>query len=123
MAPDLFFLLGGGTLFAEFAAGRDPIKLTQFSWDRVPVCAHFGKRQAPLTAAELDFLVAANPRCFFTYSWGYHEDYGMIEADEEFLKPLGPPKGPARWTGYHATQEFAHASVEVGLETRTGRVE
>ena len=37
---------------------EDPVKLTGFSWDRVPVCIHFGKRTSDLTDAELDFLAS-----------------------------------------------------------------
>lgn len=47
--------LAGG---AGICLGADPVALTGFSWDRVPVCIHFGKRTSDLTEAELDFLAS-----------------------------------------------------------------
>ena len=69
------------------------------------------------------FLIAAYPGCFFTYSWGYTDIHGTIDSYEEFLRPLGPPAGPAEWDGYRAKRDFQHASVEVDLQARVGRIE
>lgn len=38
------------------AVAASPEELTGFSWDRVPVYVHFGKRWADMTTPELDFL-------------------------------------------------------------------
>lgn len=37
-------------------AGANSSELTGFSWDRVPLYLHFGKRSGPMTDAELDFV-------------------------------------------------------------------
>jgi len=69
------------------------------------------------------FLVAARPGSHFCYSWGYQETHGMLEAYPELEKPLGPPRGDARWTGLTATREFRHATVSVDLATKTARID
>jgi len=69
------------------------------------------------------FLVAAQPHSYFCYTWGYREHHGTFEWYPEFDKPLGPPLGEARRTGWTYRRDFAHASVFVDLEARTGRVE
>ncbi|HUT60066.1 MAG TPA: putative glycoside hydrolase, partial [Phycisphaerae bacterium] len=69
------------------------------------------------------FLVAAEPNCYFCYTWGWLGEYGTFDWYSEFDKPLGPPKGEAirkDWT-YH--REFAHASVFVDLEKRTAKID
>ncbi len=37
-------------------AGANSAELTGFSWERVPLYLHFGKRNGPMTDAELDFV-------------------------------------------------------------------
>lgn len=69
------------------------------------------------------FLVGAQPRSWFCYSWGYREGHGTLDAYAEFSKPLGRPRGDARWDGYTAAREFAHASVWVDLAARQARIE
>ena len=44
-----------------FSAAPSPVGLTGFSWDRVPLYTHFGKRGADMTPAELDFLARHAP--------------------------------------------------------------
>jgi hypothetical protein len=69
------------------------------------------------------FLVAAQPGSHFCYSWGYTDRHGMLDAYPEFDKPLGPPLGEAKRTGWTYQREFAHASVSVNLETKTARID
>ncbi|HUS92911.1 MAG TPA: putative glycoside hydrolase [Phycisphaerae bacterium] len=69
------------------------------------------------------FLVAAQPNCYFCYTWGYREKAGTFEWYPEFDKPLGPPRGDATRTGWTYQRDFAHASVFVDLETRTARID
>ena len=38
----------------------DPAHWPEFSWDKVPVCIHFGKKTAPLTPDELRFVANAS---------------------------------------------------------------
>ena len=68
------------------------------------------------------FLVAAEPRCYFSYTWGYGEDHGTFDWYPEFDKPLGPPLGEAKKNGWTYQREFAHASVFVDLDTETARI-
>ena len=69
------------------------------------------------------FLVGAQSRSWFGYSWGYRDTHGMLDAYPEFAKPLGAPKGEAAWDGFTATREFAHASVWVNLAAKQARIE
>jgi hypothetical protein len=69
------------------------------------------------------FLVAAQPGSHFCYSWGYTDRHGMLDAYPEFDKPLGPPLGEAKRTGWEYQREFAHASVSVNLETKAARID
>lgn len=69
------------------------------------------------------FLVAAEPNCYFCYTWGYRENHGTFEWYPEFDKPLGPPKAEAKRTGWTYQRDFAHASVFADLETQTGRID
>ena len=68
------------------------------------------------------FLVAAEPNCYFCYTWGYRETDGTFDWHPEFDKPLGLPKGEAKRTGWIYQREFAHASVSVNLETQTAKI-
>jgi hypothetical protein len=69
------------------------------------------------------FLVAAQPRSYFCYSWGYRHDQGALDWYPEFDKPLGPPRGDAKRDGWKFTREFERASVFVDLERRVARIE
>lgn len=69
------------------------------------------------------YLVAVQPGSYFCYSWGYGSDDGMLDSYPELDRPLGPPKADAEWKGMTATRAFAHASVLVNLETKTGRID
>ena len=69
------------------------------------------------------FLVAADPHCYFCYSWGYRETDGTFEWYPEFGKPLGPPLDEAKRTGWSYERNFAHATVFVNLETKTARID
>jgi len=69
------------------------------------------------------FLVAAEPNCYFCYTWGYREKLGTFDWYPEFDKPLGPPQGEAKRNGWHYQREFAHASVSVNLETKTATID
>ena len=69
------------------------------------------------------FLVAAGANCYFCYTWGYRENDGTLDWYPEFDKPLGPPQGEARRTGWAYQRDFAHASVSVNLETKAARID
>ncbi len=69
------------------------------------------------------FLVGAQPQSWFCYAWGYREADGMLDAYPEFSKRLGMPQGAARWDGFTATREYAHASVWVDLDAKQARIE
>ncbi len=69
------------------------------------------------------FLVAAQPGSHFCYSWGYTDRHGMFDAYPEFDKPLGPPLGEAKRTGWDYQRNFTHASVSVNLETKTAHID
>lgn len=69
------------------------------------------------------FLIAAEPHCYFTYTWGYREDQGTFEWYPEFDKPLGPPKGESDRVGWTYRREFERASVFVDLEGMTATID
>lgn len=69
------------------------------------------------------FLVAAEPRCYFCYTWGYTENHGTFDWYPEFDKPLGPPKSVAVRNGWRYSREFSHAAVSVDLETQTAHID
>lgn len=69
------------------------------------------------------FLVAAQPGSHFCYSWGYTDRHGMLETYPELDRPLGPPRGDAKWEGLTATREFARASVWVDLTSKQARID
>ena len=69
------------------------------------------------------FLVAAESHCYFCYTWGYRETDGTFDWYPEFDKPLGPPLGEAKRTGWTYQRDFTHAAVFVDLETQTARID
>lgn len=59
----IFFLavaMSFGSLSSGAEGSRSPTDavaaLTGFSWERVPLCIHFGKRSGDMTDAEIEFL-------------------------------------------------------------------
>lgn len=68
------------------------------------------------------FLIGAEKRCYFCYSWGWLPEHGALDSFPEFDKPLGPPKGPAVREGWTFRREFEHASVFVDIEQRAGKI-
>jgi len=69
------------------------------------------------------FLAAAEPNCYFCYSWGWLGSMGTFDWYPEFDKPLGPPKGEAIRKGWTYQREFAHASVFVDLDKKTAKID
>jgi hypothetical protein len=69
------------------------------------------------------FLVAAQPRSYFCYTWGYRHDQGALDWYPEFDKPLGPPRCDAKRDGWKFSREFERASVSVDLEERAARID
>ena len=69
------------------------------------------------------FLVAAEPHCYFCYTWGYSENHGTFDWYPEFDKPLGEPHSDAKKDGWTYQREFAHATVYVDLENQTARID
>lgn len=69
------------------------------------------------------FLVAAEPNCYFCYSWGYSEVEGTFDWYPELDKPLGPPQGEAVQTKWTYQRNFAHASVSVDLKNKTAKID
>lgn len=99
-----------------------------FTWLDKEMMARPYAELLALARARIDFplacfLVAARPGSFFCYGWGYTHNHGMLDPYAEFSRPLGPPRGDARWEGLTATREFAHASVSVDLQAKTARID
>jgi len=69
------------------------------------------------------FLVAAEAHSYFCYTWGWRADYGTFYWYPQFDKPLGPPKGAAKRSGWTYTREFKHASVFANLEKKTATID
>ena len=69
------------------------------------------------------FLVAAEPNCYFCYTWGWLAEYGTYCWYPEFDRPLGPPSGEPVREGWTYQREFAHASVFVDLENSTAKID
>lgn len=76
-----------------------------------------------ITFALACFLLGAEVNSYFCYSWGWNAPEGTFVAYPEYDKPLGPPKGDFVQDDWTFTREFAHASVFVDLEKRTGRID
>jgi hypothetical protein len=68
------------------------------------------------------FLIAAEPNVYFCYTWGYRENGGTFDWYPEFDKPLGPPLGEAKKTGWVYQREFEHASVWVNTESKQAKI-
>lgn len=71
------------------------------------------------------FLILAGEQSYFNYTPTYAAD----DTDSwrrwypEYDKPLGPPLGPATRDGFIFTREFKHASVELDIAQRQGRIQ
>ena len=89
---------------------------------RLPHRELLKRAKANITFPLAAFLVAAQPGSYFCYSWGYVHNHGMLETYPELGRPLGPPKADAVWDGLTATREFAHASVQLDLNTKKAQI-
>ena len=71
------------------------------------------------------FLVCAEKHSYFYARDGYDAKKSKVwmKHPPEFDSPLGAPKGPAVRAGYVYTREFAHASVRLDLENKTGKID
>jgi hypothetical protein len=99
----------------DHSAGPD-VGLTGFNWDRVPLNIHFGKRDADLTDAEIDFL--ASHSGFIALEKGHGASaHGSTEAGiadtARRLKARNPEvkalfylNGFINWTGYESFETY-----------------
>ncbi|RMF93448.1 MAG: hypothetical protein D6741_13645 [Planctomycetota bacterium] len=121
---------GGWFLPALAEAPTDRVvALTGFSWDRVPLCIHFGKRSTDLTDAELDFL--ATHAGLITLEKGHGASvYGSTEAGiantARRLKARNPKvkvlfyfNAFINWPGYDAFKTYRD---EWTLRDRNGKI-
>jgi hypothetical protein len=71
------------------------------------------------------FLICAEKHSYFYAHDGYDAKGSKVwmKRPPEFDRPLGAPKGPAARAGWVYTREFAHATVRLDLETRTGTID
>ena len=71
------------------------------------------------------FLIAAGEHSYFRVHEGYAADKKgrWMRWFAEYDKPLGPPVGAAKKSGYTYTRQFKHAKVTLDLSTRTGNIE
>ncbi|GAB6164143.1 hypothetical protein JCM19992_01430 [Thermostilla marina] len=105
------------------------VSLTGFSWERVPVCIHFGKRTSDLTDAELGFL--ASHAGLITLEKGHGASvYGSTEAGiantARRLKQRNPDvkvlfyfNAFINWPGYDAFKTYRD---EWTLRDRDGKI-
>lgn len=96
--------------------GRNSADLTGFSWDRVPLYLHFGKRTAALTEAELDFV--ARTSGFVALEKGHGAStFGSTEAGIAATARELKRRNPAikvlfyfnafiNWPGYDALERY-----------------
>jgi hypothetical protein len=70
------------------------------------------------------FLICAERHSYFLAHDGYdaRKSRVWLTSPPELERPLGPPLGPALRSGSTYTREFAHASVQLHLATRTGHI-
>ncbi len=99
-----------------------------FSWMDADVMKQSHEELARLARERVTFplacfLVAAEARCDFCYTWGYSEQHGTFDWYPEFDKPLGPPLGEAKRDGWTYRRDFAHTAVFVDLEKQTARID
>ena len=70
------------------------------------------------------FLVCAEKYSYFRVHEGYAADKNdrWMRHLDEYDRPLGAPKGPAKKTGYIYTREFEHASVKLDIVKQTADI-
>lgn len=70
------------------------------------------------------FLICAEKYSYFRLHEGYAvtEDARWMRWPEEYDKPLGPPSGPALKDGYRYTRKFKHATVQLDIKKRVGKI-
>ena len=72
------------------------------------------------------FLIGAQPHSYFQYGWGWGLQTGPLAGYPEWKRRLGKPLGeytrpnPKGWV---FQREYEHASVQVDLEAREGKIE
>jgi len=69
------------------------------------------------------FLIAAQEKSYFSYSWGWREKHGSLVDYPEFHKPLGKPKGQAKKEVWVYTRSYEHASVWIDLAKRRAKID
>ncbi len=69
------------------------------------------------------FLIVAQERFYFNYTWGYRENHGAYAWYPQYDRRLGPPKGDARQDGYEYWREFEHASVYINIESKRATID
>ena len=80
--------------------------------------------RAALTYPLAIFLVCAEKHSYFRI----HEGYSANENDRwmrwfpEYDRPLGPPNGPAKKSGYRYSRSFQHATVQLDIQKRTASI-
>lgn len=109
------WVLTAGALAAQ-TPERDWAALTGFSWERVPVYLHFGKRHAAMTPAELDFVAAHSPFVALEKSHGVvphgSTEAGIAHTARELkrrnprIKVLFYLNAFINWSGYEALERF-----------------
>lgn len=70
------------------------------------------------------FLICAEKHSYFYAHDGYNAKTSKMWMTHppELDRPLGEPQGPAVRTGYAYTREFPNASVQLDLESHTGKI-
>ncbi len=76
-----------------------------------------------LTLPLAAFLIAAEKYAYFGHSVGWSGQSGWFYRPDEFNKPLGPPRGPAKKEGLVYTREFEHARVWLDIENEQARID
>ena len=98
-----------------------------FSWLDTELMSQPIDVLAQRARVELDFalaayLIAAGEHIWFNYSWGYRDNHGNLTDYPALRNRLGSPQGEAVRTGWQYTRAYAHAQVNLDLETRTGQI-
>ncbi|NLR93624.1 putative glycoside hydrolase [Flammeovirga agarivorans] len=65
------------------------------------------------------FLMGADDKAYFSYSWGYHYEHGFEIDYELFKKAPGKPTGAFKQNGWVLTREFENVVITVDLENKT----
>ncbi|MDF7823550.1 putative glycoside hydrolase [Pontiellaceae bacterium B12227] len=91
-----------------------------------PEMRGFASVQKRLTYSLALFLICAEEYSYFMFSDGYGVDGGRsklwMKTMPEYSRPLGPPKGVAKKTGWIYTREFKFARVEVDIENERAEI-